>query len=142
MINQLDITSKGLNLNNNHQKHQIKHQPEQRQDECPIEQSQQSEETLRQSHKTSEHQQEHQKLASTTANPNPRSELEQLQYQLNENQSITTEPTSRTTEDIQAQPKFTSPNPKLPSINERWFIKTILWSPFPLSHPNLDLSQL
>ncbi|KAI8445489.1 hypothetical protein BY996DRAFT_6601366 [Phakopsora pachyrhizi] len=101
-----------------------------------------SEETLRKSHKTSEHQQEHQKLTSTTANPNHRAEPEQLQYQLNENQSITTEPTSRTTEDIQAQPKFNSPNPNLPSTNERWFIKTILWSPLPLSHPNLDLSQL
>ncbi|CAH7690367.1 hypothetical protein BY996DRAFT_6578598 [Phakopsora pachyrhizi] len=86
------------------------------------------------SHKASEHQQEHQKLTSTTANPNPRPEPEQLH--------ITTEPTSRTTEDIQAQPKFNSPNPNLPSTNERWFIKTILWSPLPLSHPNLDLSQL
>ncbi|CAH7673632.1 hypothetical protein BY996DRAFT_6576870 [Phakopsora pachyrhizi] len=116
-----------LNLNNDHQKHQIKHQPEQRKDECLIEQK---------------HQQEHQKITSTTANPNPRPEPEQLQYQLNENQSITTEPRSRTTEDIQAQPKFNSPNPNLPSTDERWFIKIILWSPFPLSHPNLDLSQL
>ncbi|KAI8453196.1 hypothetical protein BY996DRAFT_6450747 [Phakopsora pachyrhizi] len=72
MINQLDIISKDLNLNNDHHKHQTKHQPEQRQDECPIEQSQQSDETLRQSHKASEHQ----KLTSTTANPNPKPEPE------------------------------------------------------------------
>ncbi|CAH7684316.1 hypothetical protein PPACK8108_LOCUS18421 [Phakopsora pachyrhizi] len=53
----LDIISKDLNLNNDHQKHQTKDQPEQRQDECPIEQK-------------------YQKLTSTTANPNPKPEPE------------------------------------------------------------------
>ncbi|KAI8455941.1 hypothetical protein BY996DRAFT_6508988 [Phakopsora pachyrhizi] len=72
IIHQLTKRQSNLNLNNYHQKHQTKDQPEQRQDEIPIEQSQQSEETLRQSHKTSKHQ----NLTSTTANPNPKPEPE------------------------------------------------------------------